>query len=709
MIFFERFVSRAKALGGALVLAGLVAGLSACGGKNGGGTANDGGAGSDGDGANWAVYGRTQNANHYSPLAQITRDNVGQLGLAWSMDLDSTGSLYTSPIAVEGILYFAQGYSVIHAVDAKTGKALWVHDPKAYDAPTNKMLSSWGVRGIAYWDGKIYTGTTDGRLIAIDAGTGKEAWSAQTTMGPDDGRYITGAPWVFNGKVVIGHGGADFDPVRGYVTAYDAKTGKKLWRFFTVPGNPSIDRDETTRMTAKTWTGEWWKWGGGGTVWNAMAYDAKYNRLYIGTGNGTPWNAKVRSPGGGDNLFLSSIVALDADTGKYVWHYQTNPGETWDYNAVMDIALATLKIDGNDRDVMFTAPKNGFFYVIDRASGKLVSARNFVPTNWASGIDMKTGRPIENPDARFKDEGFAMTPGAVGGHNAAPMSFNPATGLVYIPASENYMWYSDVGLDLKKWSGERVGGYLNAFSLDQPTSPLPEDKPSLIAWNPLTQKPAWSVSRPVTWGGGVMSTAGNLVFVGGSDGLFKAYDAISGKELWSFDAQAGISSQPITYKVDGVQYVSLLAGYRGIIQSSPWDYRTQPRRLLSFRVGGTVKLPAKPAPAPTTFADDPAFKIDPAKAAIGRQAYFERRCYMCHGQTMEPGGQGPDLRQSGVPLDAAVFKDVVRNGALRMDGMPSFSGLDDRTLEGLRHFIRQTERAAATGQKAERGPQAVRQ
>lgn len=703
MTFLERILWRAKALGGAIALMGLAAALFASGSKI------DGGASNGGDGANWAIYGRTLDANHFSPLAQIDRDNVGKLGLAWSMDLDSTGSTYTSPIAVDGVLYFAQGYSVIHAVDAKTGKELWAHDPKVYDRAPAKMRASWGVRGIVYWDDRIYTGTTDGRLIALDARTGKEFWSVDTSMGPDDGRYITGAPWVYNGKVVIGHGGADFDPVRGYVTAYDAKTGKQLWRFFTVPGNPAVDRDETTQIAARTWTGQWWKWGGGGTVWNAMAYDAKYNRLYIGTGNGTPWNAKVRSPGGGDNLFLSSIVALDADTGKYVWHYQTNPGETWDYNAVMDIELATLPIDGKDRDVLLTAPKNGFFYVIDRATGKLISARNFVPTNWASGIDMKTGRPIENPDARFNGKGFAMSPGPVGGHNAAPMSLSPTTGLVYIPASENFMWYSDVGLDLAKWNGERLGGYLSAYSLDQPMLPLPQDKPSLLAWNPVSQKPAWSIPRPITWGGGVTSTAGNLVFVGGGDGLFKAYDAMNGKELWSFDAQTGISSQPITYMVDGVQYVSVLAGYRGIIQSSPWDYRTQPRRLLTFRIGGKAKLPATPAQAPSVFADDPSFKVDPDKAAIGQQAYFERRCYMCHGMTMEPGGQAPDLRRSGIPLDAAAFKEVVHNGALRVNGMPRFPELDDEVLAGLQHYIRQVERAAANGERVGRPAQVMRQ
>ncbi|OYW86157.1 MAG: hypothetical protein B7Z20_07830, partial [Sphingobium sp. 32-64-5] len=333
----------------ALLLAGLAAltALSGC--DRGQPASNEGPAALEQDGTDWPLYGRTFSANHYSPLSDINSDTISRLNLAWSLDLDDGGSLYTSPVAVDGVLYFTQGYSVIHAVDAQTGKLLWKYDPEVWKVAGKKMRTAWGSRGIAYWDGALYAGTLDGRLIAVDAKTGKLLWSTQTTEGPDDGRYITGAPWIFKGKVVIGHGGADFDLVRGYVTAYDARNGRQLWRFYTVPGDPAKGfEDPALERAAKTWTGQWWKYGGGGTVWNAMAYDPQFNRLYIGTGNGAPWNRKIRSPGGGDNLYLSSIVALDADTGKYVWHYQVDPGETWDYNAAMDIELATLKIDGKE-------------------------------------------------------------------------------------------------------------------------------------------------------------------------------------------------------------------------------------------------------------------------------------------------------------------------------------------------------------------------
>lgn len=312
------------------------------------------------DGTDWPGYGGIDE-NHYSPLKDINGHNVGRLGLAWYQDIDGGGSSLTAPIAVDGILYYASGYSVVHAVDAATGHELWTYDPQSWKVADQKMRGAWGSRGIAYDNGAVYVGTIDGRLIAINARTGHRLWSTQT-IGKDDERYISGAPWVFNGKVLIGHGGADFAPIRGYVTAYDQKTGKQLWRFYTVPGDPKLGfENKAMAMAAKTWTGEWWKYGGGGTAWNAMAYDPKYNRIYIGVGNGSPWNQKIRSPGGGDNLFLCSIVALDADTGEYVWHYQTNPGETWDFNSAMDMELARLKIDGRERDVLMHAPKNGFF------------------------------------------------------------------------------------------------------------------------------------------------------------------------------------------------------------------------------------------------------------------------------------------------------------------------------------------------------------
>lgn len=656
------------------------------------------------DGTNWPLYGRTFSANHFSPLAQINADNVADLGLVWSYDLPDTGSLYTSPVAVNGILYFAQGYSVLHAFDARTGKLLWKYDPEVWKVAGVKQRAGWGNRGIAYYDGNIYAGTIDGRLIAVDAKTGKLAWETQTTEGPDDGRYITGAPWVFRGKVLIGHGGADFNPVRGYVTAYDATTGKQAWRFHVVPGDPNKPfENDAMEMAAKTWTGEWWKFGGGGTVWNAMAYDPKYNHVYIGTGNGAPWNARVRSPGGGDNLFLASIVALDADTGEYVWHYQTNPGESWDYNSAMDIELATLDIDGQPRDVILHAPKNGFFYVIERGTGKLVSAEKFVAVNWAEKIDLATGRPVENPAARYPDEkGFVMRPGPMGGHNAQPMSFSPVTGLAYIPAQETAHFFTDTGVDRDNWQPTPGGmGYNVAVTFAPPPKPLPERETFLLAWDPIKQAEAWRVPLPVQSGGGIISTAGNLVFAGTSMGRFEAYDARNGKTLWSFDAQTGISSQPVTYSVDGKQYITLLAGYRGIVDPSPWDYRTQRRRVLTFAMGGTEKLPPPPPSVEKQFVDDPEFVVDAAMADRGARLYGAARCTSCHGVALQAGGMAPDLRESAVPLSAEVFAQVINDGMLREQGMPAFPEFSAEDREALRHFIVRTMRAAARGETAD--------
>jgi len=688
-------------LAGALILA---LSLVACGSR--GDEASDSMLANESDGTNWPMYGRTFSANHYSPLDQINSDNIGQLGLKWSLDLP-VGNLYVSPIAVDGVIYFGMGLSVINAVDGRTGKLLWTYDPKVGDHAGPKLRAAWGTRGIAWYNGKIFTGTMDGRLIAVDARTGKEAWSVQTTQGPDDGRYITGAPWVFRGKVVIGHGGADFTPLRGYVTAYDTETGKKLWRFYTVPGNPADGgdgeaSDSIMPTAAKTWTGEWWKFGGGGTVWNAMAYDPKFNRLYIGTGNGFPWNRKIRSPDGGDNLFLCSIVALDADTGKYVWHYQVNPGEQWDYNANMDIALTDMMIGGKMRPVLMQAPKSGHYYVIDRETGKLLSAEPIVKVTWASRIDIATGRPVENPEARYPTkEGAIVWPNPIGAHGVQPMSFNPKSGLTYIPTTEAAHFFSDIDVDPKTWKPMRDGVFSGmndaGVSGTPPPHPLPEPKMALTAWNPQTQTKAWSVPLPPHSGGGVMSTAGGLVFMGGYDGYLRAYDAKTGNELWSFNAQTGINSQPITYTVDGKQYVTLLAGYRGItVEATPWGYRNQPRRVLTFAIGGKGTLPPNKL-LPKQFVDDPAFKVDPAKVAQGGQLYVIRRCFACHGGMLDGGSLAPDLRESSIPLSQDAMTEVVRNGALRLNGMPEFPELSEADIEALRHYIRFTTREAKAG------------
>ncbi|HQR03614.1 MAG: PQQ-dependent dehydrogenase, methanol/ethanol family [Proteobacteria bacterium] len=658
---------------------------------------------SDPDGHDWASYGRLFDEQRFSPLRQVNAANIKRLGLAWDLELPDTNNVTTVPLEVDGVIYFAAGYSVIHAVDARTGKLLWRYDPEVPKVAGRKLRLGWGSRGIAFWKGRVYVGTIDGRLIAVDAKTGKAAWSVMT-VGKDDARYITGAPRVFNGKVIIGHGGADFGPVRGYVTTYDAATGKELWRFYIVPGNPADGfENKAMEMAAKTWKGEWWKFGGGGTVWNAMTYDPEFNRIYLGTGNGAPWNQKIRSPGGGDNLFLCSVVALDADTGEYVWHYQTNPGETWDYNSAMDMILATLEIDGKPRKVILHAPKNGFFYVIDRETGKLISAEKIGKVNWAEKIDLTTGRPVENPEARYPDGKALVWPNNAGVHGWYPMAFNPNTGLTYIPVTHMAGYYNDQGVDFKHWRFPDHPEFSTGLAdLDHSSSEVPKDAgtSALLAWDPVHQKQAWRQPTPGAWSGGVLTTAGNLVFQSDADGKLKAYAADTGKMLWSYYLGVGSLSAPITYTVGGKQYISILAGWMGaqaamggLTAQHGWVGRSHPRRLLTFVLDGKAILPPSPPPAQPVPVDDPGFVVDPAKAARGGEIYG-RNCVTCHGIGAVAGGYAPDLRASPIPLSSEAFDQIVRKGGLLDKGMPRFDEFSDDDLESLRNYLRARARAA---------------
>ncbi|NGY04191.1 PQQ-dependent dehydrogenase, methanol/ethanol family [Solimonas terrae] len=651
----------------------------------------------DADGSNWAANGRTFDEQHFSPLTQINTQNIGKLGLAWSLDFDDVWNMATMPVEVDGVVYVAAGYSVIHAVDVRTGKLLWKYDPHV---GVRKMRMAWGIRGLTYWNGKIYAGVQDGRLFALDAHTGELVWETQTTE-PDDNRYITGAPRVWQGtdgraRVIIGQGGADFGHVRGYVTTYDAETGQQIWRWWIVPGNPADGfENKAMEMAAKTWHGKWWENGGGGTAWNAMTYDPKYNRVYIGTGNGGPWNAKLRSPGGGDNLFLCSVVALDADTGEYVWHYQTTPDESWDFTSTMDIELATIEIDGKPRDVILHAPKNGFFYVIDRATGKLISAEKLGKVTWAKYVDMKTGRPVENKGARYEDGEAMIWPGSAGLHNWPPMSYSPDTGLVYIPAHEMAGYYNDAGRDPSTWKmskGDVMG--LDGFFDDVPKN---AGSSSMLAWNPVTQKKAWEEPTPGANNGGVMATAGGLVFQGQADGKFVAHDAKTGKVVWSFDMGVGSMGSPISYEVDGKQYISIPAGWAGgqmllgsLSAQHGWVGRDHPRRLLTFVLDGDARLPPTPPPAQVAPLAAPEFKIDPALAEKGKYVY--QQCVICHGVAAVAGGYAPDLRASQIPLSTAAFTAVVRDGGLLARGMPQFSELSDEDILALQNYIRDRAR-----------------
>jgi len=598
----------------------------------------------DVDNAQWLMTGRDFAETRYSPLKEINADTVGKLGLVWYLDTASEpGAIEATPIEANGVLYTTLTWNVVIAVDAKTGKLLWRFDP--HIARRNFAPGTLGTpgavrigptvigpmnRGPAYYDGKVYEGLLDGRLIALDAATGKLAWEVQT-INPDSDYSITGAPRVIGGRVFIGNGGADYG-ARGYVTAYDATTGKFLWRFYTVPGDPSKPfENEAMARAAKTWKGDtWYKMGGGGTVWDAMAYDPELNLLYIGTGNGGPWAQNWRSPGGGDNLYLSSIVALRADTGKFVWYFQETPGDEWDYTATQDMILADLKVDGKVRKVIMQAPKNGFFYVLDRVTGKFISAAPFVYVTWATGIDPKTGRPIEAPFARYDEKGVFLSPANAGGHNWPTMSFNPDTGLSYLPAANNSFFYKE---DRSHWI-DKPGYVERGLSLDparnvglQVLATPPPDRPRgsfLLAWDPIAQKEAWRVPN-VT--GSTMTTAGNLVFASMADGHFIAVSADKGAKLWQAELVPGFGS-PITFSLDGKQYVTVIAG------------RSGHAGLYTFALGGDLKIPGSSAPAGTKSAGSGVYTNE--QAATGETQYLQK-CAACHMPDLSGNGTATPL------------------------------------------------------------------
>jgi quinohemoprotein ethanol dehydrogenase len=645
----------------------------------------------------WPSWGGTPEETHASPLTGINTSNVSRLGLVQAYDLGNDAGGGTTPIAVDGIVYATVGQSVVRAFDVRTGKQLWMHDPETWKVAGRKLRYAFGVRGLAYSQGKIYIGTMDGRLLALDAKTGNEVWSVRTTL-PDDDRYITGAPRVFRGLVIIGHGGADVSALRGYVTAYDARTGKEKWRFFTVPGDPSKGfENEAMEAAAPTWSGEWWKYGGGGTVWNSITFDAEQNLVYLGTGNGGPHDARVRSPGGGDNLYLCSIVALDADSGEYRWHYQVNPGDSWDYNAAMDIELATIRIDGKPRKVILHAPKNGFFYVIDRTNGKLISADRFADhVTWATNIDLKSGRPVETANARYSTPQL-LWPGPMGAHNWAPMSYNSGSGLVYIPTIELPGMFDDSKVGAH-WQYQQ-GRWDNTFGTSNDAAPADAGTSYLQAYDPVHQRRVWKVPLAGAWPGGTLTTSGNLVFLGQADGKLTAFDATDGKLLWSFDAGLGISGAPISFAVHGKQYVAVVAGwggggagYFGHMSGFGYQARVKHHHLLVFALDGHAAAPVQTRVAAAESVDDPTLKLDSVKVEQGG-TIFTSTCASCHGAGVVAAGYAPDLRTSPVALNPEAFRAVLHDGALLNRGMPSYAELSEAELEQLRHFIRAKARA----------------
>ncbi len=664
-------------------------------------------------GANWYTHGGTDNEGNYSALNQISKVTIKRLGLAWSLDLPGEVSLEATPLAIDGTLYFSGSFSDVYAVEAGTGRLLWKYDPQTWKYRPSHMKLLWGVnRGVAYSHGKVFVGTLDGRLIALDAGSGAVVWSVKTV---EDGsvQTISGAPWVVKGKVLIGNGGADFS-ARGYVTAYDERDGKQVWRFYTVPGDPAkgyeVDPAEydAMAMAAKTWGKEWWKvGGGGGTVWDNMTYDPELNELYIGVGNAGPYNPRVRSPGGGDNLFIASIVALNADTGKYLWHYQANPSEAWDYKNTTNMITADLKLEGRRRKVLMQSPTNGFFYVIDRVTGRVISAAKLGKVTWADHIDLKTGRPVEAPNIRYETGSTEMWPSPYGAHNWQGMSYDPRSGLVYIPYMQLGARVTDERtpvVDEKDPAFHFAGIYMQMLLRD------PEDgKGALLAWDPVAQQPRWKVQHQVFWNGGVLSTAGDLVFQGTADGQFDAYDASTGARLWEFDAKLGIMASPMTYVVNGKQYIAVLVGPGASIApishltNLGFKYGAQPRRLLAFSLDGSASLPPTAPRDLTVHAlDDPGLKIDAAAAQTG-SALYRANCAYCHGRLLvSPGAPGPDLRESPMALRWESFHAVVKDGTLIPKLMPKFDELSEDELRDLFMYIRAGARQIIASQEMPR-------
>jgi quinohemoprotein ethanol dehydrogenase len=629
----------------------------------------------DSDPGDWLTHGRTYDERRHSPLAQIDEHNVASLGLAWSLDLGTNRGVESTPIAVDGVLFATGPWSVAYAIDARSGKLLWTYDPQVPRRYGRIACCDVVNRGVAVYQGKVFLGTLDGRLVALDAATGQKVWET-LTVDPDRSYTITGAPRVVAGHVLIGNGGAELG-VRGYITAYDPATGRQVWRFYTVPGDPAKPFESPAlKAAAKTWSGEWWKAGGGGTVWDSMAYDPELGLLYIGVGNGSPWARKYRTAGKGDNLFLSSIVALRAATGEYVWHFQTTPGDNWDYTATQHMILAEIPIGGKPRKVIMQAPKNGFFYVLDRETGEFLSANNYIEINWASGVDHKTGRPYESTAADY-DKGMRLVaPSPLGGHNWQPMSYDPKTGYVFLPVQELTGAY-EIAKEFKfrKFAWNTGNGF--GSMLKVPDGWGDAVKGRLVAWDPVKQTEAWRADYKTAWNGGVLSTDGGLVFEGTADGRFVAYRASDGKPLWESPAGTGVIAAPITYRVDGEQYVTVMAGWGGAYPLAYGEAAaragvTSVGRVLTYKLGGEAPLPpsepldvSPPPPPPITV------KATPQELRQGGLLFHEW-CAVCHGLKAVSGGVVPDLRKASAATQAS-FVDIVIGGAREPKGMPSFA------------------------------------
>jgi quinohemoprotein ethanol dehydrogenase len=634
----------------------------------------------------WMTYGGTYDEQRFSRLKQIDRGNVQQLGLVWFADYDTNLRQDGTPLYIDGVIYVSTAWSKVYAFDARSGRKLWEYDPKTPGQWIRNVCCGIVNRGIAAWNGKIYLGTLDGRLVAIDARTGREAWSVLTI---DKRKHysITSAPRVANGKVLIGESGGEYG-VRGYLSAYDAETGKLDWRFYTVPGNPK-DGFENAAMkkAASTWSGQWWKLGGGGTVWDAILYDPRTDLVYFGTGNGSPWNDRYRDPKSGDDLYLATILAVKLSTGEYVWHYQTTPADTWDYDAVSPMVIADLSVDGQQRHVLMQACKNGFFYMLDAATGKLLRAVPFTDVNWANGVDMQTGRPRVIDAARFPvGKPFNLAPGVQGAHGWQGNAFSPETGLLYIPTQRAYFpMIADPSFT------PNPVGYNLGLDFTAPFTYYaahPQEKNGfasyLQALDPVTGEQVWKTPEGQGGTGGALATAGGLVFQGaGSDPELRALDARSGAKLWSANTGTGMMAPPITYELDGKQYIAASVG------GAPTGgyYAPNYSRMLVFALGGKAVLPSTEPYTPPPL-DPPPDTAAPAVVKTGSQRYAQY-CAACHGdQGATRGANFPDLTRTPLLHSQEGFDQVVLQGVRAQRGMASFAeALKPEDTKAIRAYI----------------------
>jgi quinohemoprotein ethanol dehydrogenase len=644
----------------------------------------------------WMTYGGTYSEQRFSRLKGIGAGNVGKLGLLWFADYETNQDQHGSPLYIDGVIYVSTSRNFVYAFDAKTGKQLWRYNPMIRG---ERLRYNVGLvnRGIAAWRGKIIMGTLDARLVAIDAKTGQEAWSTDTVpaslgLGDMTNHYsITMAPRVAKGKVFVGASGGEFG-VRGFIAAFDAETGKEVWRFWTVPGDPSKGfESKALESAAKTWNGEWWKIaGGGGTVWDAAVYDPVTDLLYFGTGNASPWNARFRDQGhDNDDLYAASIIAVKPDTGEYVWHYQETPGDDWDYDAVSPMMTADLTLGGQKRHVILQPSKNGFFYVLDAANGKLISADAFTEVNWATGVDLKTGRPQIVPAARYEKEPWNLAPGVQGGHSWHPNAYSPQTGLVYIPAWEAYFTMTSATPGIRPGPG----GFNLGIAMGAAVAPgklQPYDRRGvsgrLKAWDPVARKVVWE-TEPFTNGrptSGVLATAGNLVFMGNGGGkVLSAYDARTGTKLWSFNAQTAVFAAPITYTLDGTQYVAASVG--GLAQGG--YFAPTHARMLVFALGGKAVLP-EPEPYTPPSLNPPPSTASAELIAHGGEKYSQY-CAVCHGANgVQARTSFPNLSVTPLLWTQEGFDAVVLQGVRADRGMGSFAAdLKPQDAVAVREYL----------------------